>query len=382
MSTTVEEIEKTEISQDKKDELLLDSLEIKGYRCFEHLTIEKLGRVNLIVGKNNVGKTALLEALWIYANHDDSNVLHKIVSDRNEITNEKTMSHESLREYNFALKNLFTNRPSIPNKDHDKKESLFFVVSSGGERLEFIEDKIFNSQNDITRGNPLVFEEAFFNAAGIKTTFVLYFYSSSFGMPQTVYYPRMERNIRNVFVSSEGLQNNKLVEFWDTITLTPLEDEVIKAFNLITPNKIIRIDFIGNPNGSPNRVPIARVNGEKERVPLKSFGEGMTRILGLSLALVQCQDGMIFIDEIENGLHYSALLDVWRFIFRTAKDLNIQVFATTHSKDCYESFAAVADESPEEGVFIRLERQGEKIVARIIEEERLIDAVNFNVEVR
>ncbi len=49
--------------------LLLDSLEIKGYRCFEHLTIEKLGRVNLIVGKNNVGKTALLEALWIYANN-------------------------------------------------------------------------------------------------------------------------------------------------------------------------------------------------------------------------------------------------------------------------------------------------------------------------
>ena len=48
-------------------ELLLDSLKIKGYRCFEHLTIEKLGRVNLIVGKNNVGKTALLEALWIWA---------------------------------------------------------------------------------------------------------------------------------------------------------------------------------------------------------------------------------------------------------------------------------------------------------------------------
>ena len=66
MSTTVEEIEKTEASEETKNELLLDSLEIKGYRCFEHLTIEKLGRVNLIVGKNNVGKTALLEALWIY----------------------------------------------------------------------------------------------------------------------------------------------------------------------------------------------------------------------------------------------------------------------------------------------------------------------------
>jgi len=67
-TTIVEKIKKTETSKDKKFELILDSLEVKGYRCFEHLTIEQLGRVNLIVGKNNVGKTALLEALWIYAN--------------------------------------------------------------------------------------------------------------------------------------------------------------------------------------------------------------------------------------------------------------------------------------------------------------------------
>ena len=63
MSMTVEEIEKTETGKDAKSKLLLNSLEIKGYCRFEHLTIEKLGRVNLIVGKNNVGKTALLEAL-------------------------------------------------------------------------------------------------------------------------------------------------------------------------------------------------------------------------------------------------------------------------------------------------------------------------------
>ncbi len=66
-TTTVEKIKKSELNKDKKSELLLDSLKIKGYRCFEYLMIEKLGRVNLIVGKNNVGKTALLEALWIYA---------------------------------------------------------------------------------------------------------------------------------------------------------------------------------------------------------------------------------------------------------------------------------------------------------------------------
>ena len=85
MPTTIEETETTETSEDKKDELLLDSLEIKGYRCFEHLTIEKLGRVNLIVGKNNVGKTALLEALWIYANDGAENLMFEILRERNEI---------------------------------------------------------------------------------------------------------------------------------------------------------------------------------------------------------------------------------------------------------------------------------------------------------
>jgi recombinational DNA repair ATPase RecF len=75
MSTTIEEIETTKTSQDKKDELLLDSLEIKGYRCFEHLTIEKLGRLNLIIGKNNLGKTALLEAIWLYTKRGNINTL-------------------------------------------------------------------------------------------------------------------------------------------------------------------------------------------------------------------------------------------------------------------------------------------------------------------
>ncbi len=381
MSTNIEEIEKTETSKDKKSELLLDSLEIKGYRCFEHLTIEKLGRVNLIVGKNNVGKTALLEALWIYANHDDSEILHKIIFDRNEITNEKTRSYESLREYNFALKNLFTNRPTIPNKDHDRKDSLHFLVSNGGLTLAMFEDEILHRDEDEINRTP--FQESVFNSMGSQTTFVRYFYDSSNGMFQTTYYPRIERNIKNVFIKAVGLRNADLIEFWDIVTLTPLEDEVIKALHLLLP-ELNRISFIGYPKGAKNRVPVVQVKNGKEPLPLKSYGEGMTRLLGLSLALVQCQNGMLLIDEIESGLHYSALLDVWKLIFKTAKDLNVQVFATTHSKDCYEAFSQIANENDEkdDGMLIRLERQGEKIVAKTISEERLAQAVNHDVEVR
>ncbi len=109
----------------------------------------------------------------------------------------------------------------------------------------------------------------------------------------------------------------------------------------------------------------------------------MSRLLGIALALVNCRDGMLLVDEIECGLHYSILPDVWKLIFKTAKDLNVQVFATTHSKDCIEAFEEAAREDEEsEGILIRLERQGERIVAKTIDEKRLELAVNHNVEVR
>jgi len=384
MPTTVEEIEKEETSQEKKDELLLDSLEIKGYRCFEHLTIEKLGRVNLIVGKNNVGKTALLESLWIYTNHDDSDILHKIAFSRDEITNEKNMSHESLKEYNSAIRHLFTGRPSVPNSSLKREDFPYFILTQNGPGAASAINKILTSDEGYLKnsnGKKDEFSELMLNSSGNKVTVVYYLYESGSGMPVTSFVPRHNRKITNLYISSAGLGIDKQVEFWDTITLTPLEDEVIKGLNLLIP-KLKRIDFIGYPSGSKNRVPIIRVENEKERVPLKSFGEGLNRLLGISMALVQCQNGMLLIDEIESGLHYSVLPDVWKLIFKTAKDLNVQVFATTHSKDCIEAFAQAAYDSPEEGMLIRLERQGEKIVAKTIEEEMLVDAVNYEVEVR
>jgi AAA15 family ATPase/GTPase len=63
---------------------MLDSLYIKNFRLFKELTIEKLGRVNLIVGRNNSGKTCLLEALWIYGSNANPAVLEKIIYQRDE----------------------------------------------------------------------------------------------------------------------------------------------------------------------------------------------------------------------------------------------------------------------------------------------------------
>lgn len=381
MSTTVEEIEKTETSKDAKSKLLLDSLEIKGYRCFEHLTIEKLGRVNLIVGKNNVGKTALLEALRIYANHRDSGVIQDIIFERNESSVKNNLSLESSKESSFAARNLLFNRPVFLGKLLPVKDSDYFIITEAGRDLDYIKDRMLSYDIEKDDFNSK-FDQAVAKAVGAKTTLVFYDYDTSDKVPRLLYFPKKDRDINNLFVNSKGLDTEKLIQFWDLIALTSLEDEVIKALSPLLP-KLKRIDFIGYPNGSTHRVPVVRVDDVKERLPLKSFGEGMTRLLGISLSLVQCENGMLLIDEIESGLHYSVLLDVWRFIFKTARDLNVQVFATTHSSDCIKAFQRAAEEDKQdEGMLIRLVRKGDKIKAVLFDEKELETVVENDIEVR
>src|SRR5437868_6617271 len=136
---------------------------------------------------------------------------------------------------------------------------------------------------------------------------------------------------------------------------------------------------------SRSRVPIptVKIAGIDEPLPLRSLGDGMQRMLGIALALVNTRDGMLLIDEIENGIHYSAQLDLWRLIFRLAHRLNVQVFATTHSWDCIEAFQKAAQENEkEEGVLIRLSSRKGEIGVTLFDEEELGIATREQIEVR
>ena len=119
-------------------------------------------------------------------------------------------------------------------------------------------------------------------------------------------------------------------------------------------------------------------------MPLSSLGEGAKRLLGLSLALTNARNGILLLDEIENGIHYSVLPDVWRLIFQTARRLNVQVFATTHSWDCIEAFqkAAAEDDDPASGVLVRLQNQNGEVTSTVFDERRLAIATREGIEVR
>ena len=179
--------------------------------------------------------------------------------------------------------------------------------------------------------------------------------------------------------------NNMLARFWDSVTLTAEEDLALQALRL-TGDGIERVAVVGDEDTryrAIGRRVVVKLQDHARPVPLKSLGDGVTRLFAAALALANSRDGFLVIDEAENGIHYAVQRDFWRMILRAAQQYNVQVLATTHSKDCVTGFAHAALELDETvGVYVRLERDGDQVRAIEYTEEELGTVADQGIEIR
>jgi AAA15 family ATPase/GTPase len=174
-------------------------------------------------------------------------------------------------------------------------------------------------------------------------------------------------------------ENNEeyLSALYDKITLTDLENSVVEGLQIIEPD-IERLAFVSGKTGE-GRHAVVKMKGNGI-YPLSEMGDGINRILHIILSLVNAENGFLLIDEIENGLHYSALEQLWKVIFVLSEKLNVQVFATTHSVDCIQSFALHPDE--ENKNYFRLDKVDGEITVEDYSSEELKIAVQNDIETR
>ncbi len=315
---------------------MLKELHISNYRLFDDLTIPDLGQVNLIAGKNNTGKTALLEALRIWAAYDVRTVINHLLKNRGQFEPNMLTSFDLLfNQNNFNGNNLTEikiNDLLIEKKIIEAWPYIAYGIEKGGMR---------NMQQDLSL-------------------------QISPDHPQD----------QAIFVPFNNL-NFPLQDIWDKIALTPLEEEAIEILKIIEP-RLLRIEV----KWDNSRV---LLKGDTSPVSLKSLGEGVSRMLWLAAALVSAKESLLLIDELEAGLHHSVQQTLWEKIFQYAKKWNIQVFVTTHSMDAVRTFHEVA-ERPENiglGKYFRLQRgQKGQIEAVSYNEEELTTALEFDLETR
>jgi AAA15 family ATPase/GTPase len=333
------------------DTLALDSLEIKNFRAFKHLRIERLARVNLIVGKNNVGKTSLLEALWIYAEGGSRLALRRLLLSRDEAdeTDLNDSSESRVEAFNRLFYSGYSNHNSS-KPDHNGFTPAPITISPLNDNL-----------------SPLTLDIDWITT------------DSVYGSPVMIY------PTNNKFIRANGLNENDIRSLWDNVTLTPKEDSVIEALQIVHPS-LKQINLLDAPRNAARRIAKARVESSSIALPLRSLGEGMSRMFGLALAMVNTEDGLLLVDEIDTGLHYSVLTKMWRLVFETARRLNVQVFATTHSWDCIQAFQAAAEgEFDKDAMLISLRANPQdtgEVAAVLFDNERLKHVAQDSIEVR
>jgi hypothetical protein len=169
-----------------------------------------------------------------------------------------------------------------------------------------------------------------------------------------------DQGMLSQFITAESYSGNELIALWETVALTSNEERVLNALRLLEPSieKIASVSVTHDYYGGGNQRGgfRAKFKDVERPVPIGSLGDGIWRLLVMAIAIAQCKDGILLIDEIDTGLHYSVMADMWKLIYGAARELNVQVFATTHSNDCIQSLAEVCCSEEEAGGNVTLQR--------------------------
>lgn len=335
---------------------MLSDFNIRSFRCFEQFEIPRLRRLNLITGKNGTGKTTLLEALRVYAcdgSPDDLMVMLDVRGESDEPSAVDALatifgvSRAPRVPYEWANKTCELGPAANPlhlkirwhRQDRKTKDWIKTSERSGSEALLVVGNKE--------------------NEERVRADW------SSLRNPTLAWEPLLP----SFYVGLEGVSSEMMDSIWQQIVLEGKDSEVIEAVNLLEPG-IARLAFVRGVRSSKTRARVAFQDSRTPR-PLTALGAGVHRFLGLLLACHGARGGLLLVDEIDTGLHYSVQARMWELLTAWALQFDVQVFATTHSLDCVRSFAEVARREDSSGLaqVIRLGRRGDSTLRAFLFED-------------
>ncbi|MCB9742734.1 MAG: AAA family ATPase [Alphaproteobacteria bacterium] len=394
---------------------MLKSLHIQNFRVFKDLRVSKLGRVNLVVGRNNSGKSCLLEAVWIYGEGGHESVLRKLVEGRREdlgsvLSLQGTAGDSPLDQaLRDPLRHLFHGRDFLTDGGHpiviseraglgDFHEGPFVMLNPYAFRQVRVSPTLRASSVDgaslrdrvrLEKPADLYFgpiayvlnidfkdEDGRTTGTDVPLITLPGWFERAAGQPR--------HQVRHIPAS--GWSDADIATQWAPISVRPSLRRIVRdALRLIDP-AIEEIVMVPGRDELPPE-PIA-VYGDELQLPLRSLGEGIGRLFRIAMAMAVAKGGYVLIDEFENGLHWEVQPKAWELVFKLAAELDIQVFATTHSLDCVKAFAKADAALPDvSGMLHRLGRSVRKsdegkVTVRSYEREALEMAVQAGLEVR
>ena len=374
--------------QTDRKPLHLPSLSIDGFRGIDHLKINRLGRVTLLAGRNGVGKTTVLDAIRVFADRGHFLSLTRMLARSEEVAQS---SDDSNVEESLDFEALFHGREAVLGSK--------FLIGSNGEdesrlcvEISNVEEQTQRQLPGIRRTMSMPDGPALMVSFGsFEELFAVFDREFDIDHVRWTDRQRARRGLRedarpkamNCHSIGPGLLNNEdLDTLWGEVALTPSESLALDALRLGSTFGIDGVAVVPGASRSYDRRVVVRMN-TGQRVPLRSLGDGATRLFSVAVALANAADGFLLIDEAENGIHHELQSAFWQLVLRAAQEHNVQVVATTHSWDCIAGFSAAASANETaEGIAVRLERSDDGLRAVEYSERELEIASAQRIEVR
>jgi len=327
------------------NENFIKEIEIKNFKCFEYFKANGFKRVNLIGGKNNVGKTAFMEACWINElNKKNDTLVHSFVNMVNAMTLIEQFRH-ALNYDNHDLHVAFSilkkfNNMSIQSNNNSVKLNI-----------EVKDLDVIVKINDSELGTSLTSPNLFENILSDKK----------------IPYEN--------FIPSCKIDNDLMIILYDRIKENRKRNQLNQYISEFD-SEILEFEIINN-------LPKVFLDSRKQFENLAELGHGLKRYISIISAILVHQDSCLFLDEIENGIHYTRLDRLWEIILILSEELNCQIFATTHSKECIEAYYRVSKKLDDEDIcFIELGKVKGEIKALVLDKEMFLFELEQSHEVR
>lgn len=311
---------------------MIKKISISNFRCFNHIEIENLSLVNIIGGRNNSGKSALLESILlpnIVLTPNYFTLLSSIRTAGNQIISSNqiwnplfykmgnTKDLEIFYEHENETSNLALSKRYVDytQSSHVSLENLNKKFNENELKRHFALQMKYTSKeqnisgeytirNDLMNNNIINFQpnaEIIFPILSLEN---MYFYK------QPAYIMQMPE-----WISQISLDNNKK-NLLITI-LKKFDDDIIDVVTVLE-----------------NTVSFVYVKFKsKEAMPINYMGDGINKALSLLLCILNLPNGILLIDEIENGLYFKLYEEILPIICEAALQNNCQIFMTTHNKN-------------------------------------------------
>lgn len=351
---------------------MIKSAKIENFRGFSVAEVTNCNRINIVVGKNASGKTAFLEALFMAVSANPA-IANRLRAWRGyELSFSGPVEEVEDALWRDLFHKLNTNAPVKITLEGTDQHARSLQIAYGG-----VDKTTLNKESEKETRGAALRESVIFEWRGpdnkVSGRARPRWDGNTIEFDWEIHPSKMDVQT-NFFAANRLFSSAEAAQRFSVLSRVGKRNDIVSLFaNLFEGIEDMNIEIYAGVPMISSTIP-----GTNQKRPINLLSGGISKLVSILLAIPSNPRGVVLIDEIEAGFHHSMQKDVWRSLLKFCDAYDVQVFTTTHSKECLEAAAEIAKDNPNDFTIIKARnntlRQGSG--------KELVDALNDDIEIR